>query len=69
MRATLDAGAHRSAADAPRSPGRRGSGEGDAARPSGPVPTMGEHVWEVLNGLLGYDGDRIADLAAAEVLE
>jgi crotonobetainyl-CoA:carnitine CoA-transferase CaiB-like acyl-CoA transferase len=37
--------------------------------PSGPAPTLGEHTFEVLTELLGYDGDRIADLAAAEVLE
>jgi hypothetical protein len=30
---------------------------------------MGEHTWEVLSDLLGYDDDRIADLAAAELLE
>ncbi len=30
-------------------------------------PSLGEHVFEVLGGLLGYDEDRIADLAAAEV--
>ncbi|MPY95107.1 MAG: CoA transferase [Acidimicrobiia bacterium] len=33
------------------------------------APTYGEHVWEVLNGLLGYDADRIADLAVQELLE
>jgi benzylsuccinate CoA-transferase BbsF subunit len=32
-------------------------------------PTFGEHTFEVLTELLGYDGDRIADLAAAELLE
>jgi crotonobetainyl-CoA:carnitine CoA-transferase CaiB-like acyl-CoA transferase len=32
-------------------------------------PGIGEHTWEVLSELLGYDGDRIADLAAAELLE
>ena len=40
--------------------------------PGGPEragPTMGEHTWEVLSDLLGYDADRIADLAAAELLE
>lgn len=39
------------------------------ARPVTAAPTLGQHVYEVLNGILGYDGDRIADLAAAEVLE
>ena len=40
--------------------------------PGGPEragPTMGEHTWEVLSDLLGYDADRVADLAAAELLE
>jgi crotonobetainyl-CoA:carnitine CoA-transferase CaiB-like acyl-CoA transferase len=32
-------------------------------------PCLGEHTFEVLHDLLGYDEDRIADLAAAEVLE
>lgn len=32
-------------------------------------PTFGEHNFEVLEGLLGYDGDRIAELAAAGVLQ
>ena len=32
-------------------------------------PTFGEQTFEVLTELLGYDGDRIADLAAAELLE
>jgi crotonobetainyl-CoA:carnitine CoA-transferase CaiB-like acyl-CoA transferase len=32
-------------------------------------PTFGEHTFEVLTEVLGYDGDRIADLAAAELLE
>ena len=36
-------------------------------RPVRPAP--GEHTWEVLSGLLGYDDDRIADLAAAGLLE
>ena len=30
--------------------------------------TIGEHTFEVLTEVLGYDSDRIADLAAAEVL-
>jgi benzylsuccinate CoA-transferase BbsF subunit len=33
------------------------------------APTFGEHTFDVLTELLGYDGDRIADLAAAELLE
>lgn len=32
-------------------------------------PTLGEHSWEVLSDILGYDADQIADLAAAELLE
>ncbi len=32
-------------------------------------PTLGEHTFEVLTDLLGYDGDRIADLAAAEAFD
>jgi len=32
-------------------------------------PTFGQHTFEVLTDVLGYDGDRIAELAAAEVLE
>lgn len=32
-------------------------------------PTMGQHTFEVLSDLLGYDGERIADLAAAGCLE
>lgn len=32
-------------------------------------PTFGEHTFDILTGILGYDSDRIADLAAAEVLE
>ena len=31
-------------------------------------PMLGEHAWEVLSGILGYEPDRIADLAAAELL-
>ena len=31
-------------------------------------PPIGEHTFEVLSDMLGYDGDRIADLAAAEAL-
>ena len=32
-------------------------------------PTYGQHSIEVLEGILGYDGERIAELAIAEVLE
>jgi crotonobetainyl-CoA:carnitine CoA-transferase CaiB-like acyl-CoA transferase len=32
-------------------------------------PTFGEHTFEILTDNLGYDGDRIADLAVAEALE
>ncbi|MEL7155433.1 MAG: CoA transferase [Actinomycetota bacterium] len=32
-------------------------------------PTFGEHTFEILTGTLAYDGDRIAELAAAELLE
>jgi crotonobetainyl-CoA:carnitine CoA-transferase CaiB-like acyl-CoA transferase len=32
-------------------------------------PTLGQHTDEVLGGLLGYDGDRIADLVVAGALE
>ena len=32
-------------------------------------PTYGQHTMEVLEGLLGYDGERIAELAIAEALE
>ena len=32
-------------------------------------PTLGEHTFEVLHDVLGYDADRVADLAAAELLE
>ena len=32
-------------------------------------PTFGEHNFEVLSELLGYDGERIAELAAAGVLQ
>lgn len=38
-------------------------------RPQRHAPLLGEHTFEVLTGMLGYDGDRVADLAAAEVLE
>ncbi len=32
-------------------------------------PTFGEHSYEILTELLGYDADRIAELAGAELLE
>ncbi len=32
-------------------------------------PTFGQHLDEILGGILGYDSDRIADLVIAEVLE
>jgi crotonobetainyl-CoA:carnitine CoA-transferase CaiB-like acyl-CoA transferase len=32
-------------------------------------PTYGQHTFEVLTDILGYDGDRIAELAVAEALE
>ena len=32
-------------------------------------PTLGEHTFEVLTETLGYDSDRIAELAVAELLE
>jgi crotonobetainyl-CoA:carnitine CoA-transferase CaiB-like acyl-CoA transferase len=32
-------------------------------------PTYGQHTFEVLEQILGYDGDRIAELAVAGVLE
>ena len=40
--------------------------------PLGPTrgaPTLGEHTFEVLSDLLGYDADRIAELAAAECFD
>lgn len=33
------------------------------------APFLGEHTWEILTEILGYDPDRVAELAAAEVLE
>jgi benzylsuccinate CoA-transferase BbsF subunit len=35
---------------------------------AGPAPCLGEHTFEVLTEVLGYDADRIAELAAAEAL-
>jgi benzylsuccinate CoA-transferase BbsF subunit len=39
------------------------------AEPRRAGPCLGEHTFEVLHDLLGYDVDAIADLAAAELLE
>ena len=36
-------------------------------RITAPGPTYGQHTWDVLSDLLGYDDDRIAKLAEAEV--
>ena len=33
------------------------------------APFAGEHTYDVLSGILGYDAEKIADLAAAEALE
>jgi benzylsuccinate CoA-transferase BbsF subunit len=38
-------------------------------QPQRRAPTLGEHTADVLMSLLGYDEDRVADLAAAELLE
>jgi benzylsuccinate CoA-transferase BbsF subunit len=35
----------------------------------GPPPALGQHTYEVLHDLLGYDDDRIADIAASAALE
>ncbi|MEZ5261527.1 MAG: CoA transferase [Acidimicrobiales bacterium] len=32
-------------------------------------PCLGEHTFDILSEVLGYDGDRIAELAVSEVLE
>ena len=32
-------------------------------------PVLGEHTFEILTEHLGYDSDRIAELAIAELLE
>jgi crotonobetainyl-CoA:carnitine CoA-transferase CaiB-like acyl-CoA transferase len=42
------------------------------ATPAGPyraAPTLGQHAGHILEDILGYDEDRITDLAIAEVLE
>ena len=33
------------------------------------APSMGQHAYEILTELLGYDDDRVAEIAVAEVLE
>ena len=33
------------------------------------APTLGQDAFDILTDLLGYDVDRVADLAAAELLE
>lgn len=38
-------------------------------RPRRHAPLLGEHTFEVLADFLGYDTDRVADLAAEEILE
>ncbi|MDA3038312.1 MAG: formyl-CoA transferase, partial [Actinomycetota bacterium] len=42
--------------------------EASPGRPRRHAPHLGEHTFEVLTEILGYDGDRVADLAAAEAL-
>ena len=32
-------------------------------------PSYGQHTFEVLEGILGYDADKIAELAIAEALQ
>jgi crotonobetainyl-CoA:carnitine CoA-transferase CaiB-like acyl-CoA transferase len=32
-------------------------------------PTIGQHTWQVLTEILGYDDDRVAELAAAGLFE
>ena len=39
------------------------------APPIQAAPTLGQHTFEILTEILGYDTDRVAELAAAEVLE
>ena len=36
---------------------------------AGVPPTLGEHNWEVLTEVLGYDDDRVADLAAEGIFD
>jgi benzylsuccinate CoA-transferase BbsF subunit len=33
------------------------------------APTLGQHTFDVLEGILGYDADRISELAVAGILE
>ncbi len=42
--------------------------EASPGRPRRRAPQLGEHTFEVLTEFLGYDSDRIAELAEAEVL-
>jgi crotonobetainyl-CoA:carnitine CoA-transferase CaiB-like acyl-CoA transferase len=35
----------------------------------GPAPCLGQHTWEVLETVLGIDGDIIAELLAENVAE
>ncbi|MBM3684214.1 MAG: CoA transferase [Actinobacteria bacterium] len=42
--------------------------EGVPPKPAGAAPALGQHVAEVLGGILGYDEDRIADLVIAGAL-
>jgi crotonobetainyl-CoA:carnitine CoA-transferase CaiB-like acyl-CoA transferase len=37
--------------------------------PAAPAPTLGEHTEHVLAGFLGYDDERIGELAIAGFLE
>lgn len=49
-----------------------GTRMGLSRTPLGPgrgAPTLGEHTFEILSEQLGYDADRIADLAAAEIFD
>lgn len=41
---------------------------GTPCKPTHAGATIGEHTFEVLTEILGYDADRVADLAAAEAL-
>jgi crotonobetainyl-CoA:carnitine CoA-transferase CaiB-like acyl-CoA transferase len=36
---------------------------------TGPAPCLGQHTWEVLEGIFGMDGDELAALLADDVLE
>ena len=37
-------------------------------RPTHAGPTLGQHTWEALRDVLGFDEDEITNLAAAGVL-